>query len=147
MKLEVRFSQVAKRAAVCAALVLTSGSLGKALANPGSQGTATRAQDAAAQHGWSRVEPKRVCMVTNAVFPKDQIPVQVSGKTYYGCCENCKKTLAEDDSVRFGVDPVSQKKVDKATALIAAGPDGGVLYFENEGSFQKFLASGAKAPQ
>lgn len=101
---------------------------------------------ATSQQGWSRVENKRVCMVTNAVFPRDQIPVEVGGKTYYGCCQNCKATLANDESVRFAVDPVSQKKVDKATAVIAGSVDGSVLYFENEGTFQKFLASGAKPP-
>src|SRR6185436_14654915 len=42
----------------------------------------------------SKVEPKTVCMVNEQAMGKDQIPVEVDGKTYYGCCEMCKKTLA-----------------------------------------------------
>lgn len=82
-----------------------------------------------------RVETKRVCMVNNQVFDKDQIPVAVEGKTYYGCCEMCKERLAKDVTARTGTDPVSGKPVDKATAVIGALPDGKVLYFESEATF------------
>ena len=85
-----------------------------------------------------RVDAKRVCMVNNTVFPKDQIPVQVDGKTYFGCCEMCKGKLASDAAARTATDPVSKKAVDKATAVIGATPDGKVLYFENETTFDKF---------
>lgn len=85
-----------------------------------------------------RVEAKKVCMVNNAVFEKDQIPVPVNGKTYYGCCEMCKERLAKDAEARTGVDPVTGKKVDKATAVIAALPDGTVLYFESEETLKKY---------
>jgi YHS domain-containing protein len=85
-----------------------------------------------------RVEAKKVCMVNNAVFEKDQIPIAVEGKTYYGCCEMCKERLAKDAEARTGVDPVSGKKVDKATAVIAALPDGKVLYFESEETLKKY---------
>jgi YHS domain-containing protein len=85
-----------------------------------------------------RVEAKKVCMVNNAVFEKDQIPIAVEGKTYYGCCEMCKERLAKDAEARTGVDPVTGKKVDKATAVIAALPDGTVLYFESEETFKKY---------
>jgi YHS domain-containing protein len=85
-----------------------------------------------------RVEAKRVCMVNDTVFPKDQIAVQVEGKTYYGCCEMCKGRLAADAAVRQSTDPVSGKKVDKATAVIGAGSDGKVRYFESEETFTRF---------
>jgi YHS domain-containing protein len=85
-----------------------------------------------------RVETKKVCMVNNAVFEKDQIPVQVSGKTYYGCCEMCKERLAKDAAARTGTDPVTKKPVDKATAVIAALPDGTVLYFESEKTLEQY---------
>ena len=85
-----------------------------------------------------RVEAKRVCMVNNTVFPKDQIPVEVEGKTYFGCCAMCKDRLATDTSARQAVDPVSGKTVDKATAVIGVKPDGTVLYFENEKTFAAF---------
>ena len=88
-----------------------------------------------------RVETKKVCMVNNAVFEKDQIPVQVSGKTYYGCCEMCKERLAKDAAARTATDPITKKPVDKATAVIAALPDGTVLYFESEATLKKYEGS------
>jgi YHS domain-containing protein len=90
-----------------------------------------------------RVEAKRVCMVNDNLFPQDQIPVQVSGKTYFGCCEMCKERLAGDASLRQAVDPVSKKPVDKATAVIGARPDGRVLYFENAGNLEKYGKAGS----
>lgn len=87
------------------------------------------------------VPNKRVCMVTNMVFPRDQIPVAHAGKTYYGCCENCKKTLSQDASSRAAIDPVTKKSVDKASAVIGAYEDGSVVYFENLASFEKYQKS------
>jgi YHS domain-containing protein len=85
-----------------------------------------------------RVEARKVCMVNNQVFEKDQIPVEVQGRTYYGCCEMCKKRLALDLEARQAVDPVSGKTVDKATAVIGALEDGSVLYFESEETLAKY---------
>ena len=85
-----------------------------------------------------RVETKKVCMVNNQVFDKDQIPVDVEGKTYYGCCEMCKERLAKDAAARTAVDPVTGKPVDKATAVIAAMPDGKVLYFESQETYEQY---------
>ena len=85
-----------------------------------------------------RVAPKRVCMVNDTVFPKDQIPVKVDGKTYFGCCEMCKGRLASDPTIRQATDPVSGKPVDKAKAVIGATPDGKVLYFESDKTFAAY---------
>ena len=85
-----------------------------------------------------QVETKKVCMVNNQVFDKDQIPVEVEGKTYYGCCEMCKERLANDVAARTAVDPVTGKKVDKATAVIAAMEDGKVLYFESQETLAQY---------
>ena len=85
-----------------------------------------------------QVETKKVCMVNNQVFDKDQIPVEVQGKTYYGCCEMCKERLANDVAARTAVDPVTGKKVDKATAVIAAMEDGKVLYFESQDTLAQY---------
>jgi len=85
-----------------------------------------------------RVESKKVCMVNNQVFDKDQIPVTVEGKTYYGCCEMCKERLSKDAAARTAVDPVTGKPVDKATAVIAAMPDGKVLYFESQETYEQY---------
>jgi YHS domain-containing protein len=88
--------------------------------------------------------PKRVCMVTNKAFPDDQIPVEVEGKTYYGCCEMCKGRLTSDAKLRTAVDPVSQKPVDKADAVIAADSKGKVFYFESEENLAAYNAKVAK---
>lgn len=85
------------------------------------------------------VETKEVCMVNDRFFGQDQIPVEVEGKTYYGCCEGCKKRLAEDAGIRHAVDPVSGETVDKATAIIAARPDGSVLYFSSQENLDQYL--------
>jgi YHS domain-containing protein len=98
----------------------------------------------AAQPALQKVEAKKVCMVNDAVFAKDQIPVEVQGRTYYGCCEMCKGRLASDETARTAADPVTGKKVDKATAVIGAKADGSVLYFESEKTFAEYLAKGDK---
>jgi YHS domain-containing protein len=86
----------------------------------------------------TKVEPKTVCMINEQAMGKDQIPVEVEGKTYYGCCEMCKERLAKDAAARTAVDPVTGKPVDKATAVIAAMPDGKVLYFESQETYEKY---------
>src|SRR5262245_60481768 len=88
----------------------------------------------------TKVEAKRVCMVNDTVFPRDQIPVQVDGRTYFGCCEMCKGKLATDAAIRKSIDPVSGKPVDKATAVIGARTDGKVEYFESDQTFNEYLA-------
>ena len=85
----------------------------------------------------TKVDPKMVCMVNEMAMGKEQIPVEVDGKTYYGCCEMCKTALAKDASKRTAVDPISGKSVDKATAVIGAQDDGRVFYFENEENLAK----------
>lgn len=106
--------------------------------------TASASETATAQpaHGkLTRVEAKKVCMVNNAVFNKDQIPVEVQGKTYYGCCEMCKERLAKDAAARSAVDPVTGKPVDKATAVIGVIDDGTVFYFESQKTFDEYAAA------
>ncbi len=93
---------------------------------------------AAAAEDLRVVENEKVCMVTDMLFGKKQIPVTHAGKTYFGCCQNCKKTLSEDAAARNAIDPVTGKTVDKATAVIAARADNSVLYFENRKSFEAY---------
>lgn len=85
-----------------------------------------------------QVEPKMVCMVNDTLFPREQIPVEVDGKTYFGCCEMCKGRLASDASLRSAKDPVSGVPVDKALAVIGAAPDGRVQYFLSEETFSRY---------
>lgn len=86
------------------------------------------------------VEAKYVCMINNQRFNKEQIPVEVEGRTYYGCCEMCKGKLGGDPQSRVAVDPVSGKEVDKAKAVIGANADGAVFYFENAENLKRYKA-------
>lgn len=88
-----------------------------------------------------RVAADHVCMVNNTSHPGPQIAVEVDGKTYFGCCEMCKGRLANDPAVRAATDPVSGRSVDKATAVIGATPQGKVMYFENQRTFDSYPAA------
>jgi len=92
----------------------------------------------AQQNTLKRVDAKYVCFVTKHTFDKEQIPVAVDGKTYYGCCDMCKAKLKQDAAQRCDVDPVSGKQVDKATAVIGASNKGEVFFFENEENLKKY---------
>lgn len=86
-----------------------------------------------------RIEDRStVCMLKNRTLGRPFIPVAVDGKTYYGCCEMCTGTLQKVSGERYAIDPITGRKVDKATAVIGAYPSGEVLYFESEESFEKF---------
>ncbi|HKO01687.1 MAG TPA: hypothetical protein VJ032_08345 [Thermoanaerobaculia bacterium] len=85
-----------------------------------------------------QVESKTVCMVNEHAMGSDQIPVVVDGKTYYGCCDMCKKTLQTDAAKRVATDPVSGKPVDKAVAIIAAAEGGRVVYFETVANLDRY---------
>ena len=87
----------------------------------------------------SQVPKELVCMVNDAFMGKMQIPVPVNGKTYYGCCEMCVKTLNNNDEARTGIDPFSKHKIDKTEAFIVLmGVDNKVAYFGSEENFLKF---------
>jgi len=83
-------------------------------------------------------QANQVCMVNNQFMGQEQIPVEVEGKTYFGCCEMCKGRLERDPSSRSAKDPVSGKLVDKATAVIGKRASGDVLYFESKETFERF---------
>ena len=84
------------------------------------------------------VDAKYVCMINNQRFNKVQIPVEVEGRTYYGCCEMCKGRLGGDPKSRVAVDPVSGKEVDKAKAVIGVDADGAAYYFESAENLKRF---------
>ena len=90
-----------------------------------------------------QVESKYVCMVTDKLFNKEQIPVEVDGKTYYGCCEMCKAKIKNNAQARVAIDPVSGNQVDKAVAVIGAAPDGTIYYFESEDNLNQYNPTAA----
>lgn len=83
-------------------------------------------------------DPSLVCMVNNQFMGRPQIPVEVQGRTYYGCCEMCKGKLANDPTSRTAVDPVSHRPVDKAVAVIGKAESGATVYFENKENFAAY---------
>lgn len=104
------------------------------------------AKDSNPNETLKRVEPQYICMVNNAAFDKEQIAVEVDGKTYYGCCSMCEARLKKDASLRMAVDPVTNVEVDKASAVIGEDQNGNVYYFENEENFTNYsLADASEA--
>ena len=101
--------------------------------------SAAAQQDSKPQAGLEAVEDRAlVCMVNDKYFGKPQIPVEVKGKTYYGCCAMCKERLANDAAARSSVDPVSGKAVDKASAVIGRASDDTVVYFASSDNLRKY---------
>lgn len=85
-----------------------------------------------------------VCMVNNQFIGRPQIPIEVDGHTYYGCCEMCKGRLGSDPSSRVSPDPVSGNMVDKATAVIGRDGEGRTVYFENEQNFAAYARGASR---
>lgn len=89
--------------------------------------------------GFERIhEPKKVCMVNDQYMGRDQIPVEVNGRTYFGCCAMCKARLENDPSVRSALDPVTGQAVDKASAIMGRDASGHVLYFASEDTYRRY---------
>ena len=95
----------------------------------------------AAAAALERVEPSKVCMMNDRFMNVPQLPVEVDGKTYYGCCAMCEKRLKADPGTRSAVDPMTKQRVDKATAVIGKLPSGKVLYFASEQSLRSYSPS------
>ena len=63
-------------------------------------------------------------MVTDKYFGQLQIPTEVEGRTYYGCCEMCAAKLQSQRGMRYATDPVTGREVDKAKAVAGRLADG-----------------------
>jgi YHS domain-containing protein len=108
-------------------------------ANPSPAVVAAASASAPSTQGaLTRVEGSKVCMVNDQFMEVEQIPVEVGGKTYFGCCAMCKAKLENNDGARTAVDPVSGTRVDKATAVIGRAPSNKVYYFESEATMRRF---------
>jgi len=99
-------------------------------------GTLTNAENSSS--ALTKVDSKYVCMITDQEFAREQIPVELEGKTYYGCCEMCKAKIKNNPQSRLATDPISGNNVDKAEAVIGAAPDGKVFYFESEENLTQY---------
>ena len=83
---------------------------------------------------------REVCMVNDTYMGVDQIPVEVAGRMYYGCCEMCVEKLNTLEEVRYAIDPYTGRKVDKSAAFIVlkTPSTGEVLYFESRQTYQQY---------
>jgi YHS domain-containing protein len=100
---------------------------------------AAEASPLALPAGMTRVaDVSQVCMVNDQFMGKPQIPVEVEGRTYYGCCAMCKDKLDNQPESRLAKDPVTGEAVDKATAIIIQDPQGKVMYFASEATLRQF---------
>ncbi len=80
-------------------------------------------------------------MVQNRHGIMKMIPVEIDGKMYYGCCAGCVGKLKFSPKVRYAVDPLTGKEVDKSKAFIIGNKDGTVIYFESRETAEKYFAT------
>ncbi len=92
----------------------------------------------AASDGVKQVGAKHICFINHKRFDRTLKSVEVNGKTYYGCCNDCLAKLKDDAESRMAVDPVSGAKIDKADAVIGMDKNGNVYFFENMLNLHKF---------
>lgn len=96
---------------------------------------------ATSQITYEIVPNDKVCMVNDRFMGVEQIPIDVDGTTYYGCCQGCVDKLQKNiDNVRFGSNPINDVKVDKANAVIVQDKsNGSVYYFASKQDAQSFI--------
>ena len=102
-------------------------------------GAVAKGADAQAT-GLFGVERNEVCVVADRAPGEPTFEVQLDGKTYHVCCERCEARLKEDPSLRYAIDPVTGRSVDKSDAFIAVIEDGRAFYFESEKTARIFDA-------
>ncbi|HEY5922596.1 MAG TPA: hypothetical protein VIV11_13035 [Kofleriaceae bacterium] len=83
-------------------------------------------------------DASQVCMVNDQFMGRAQIPVDVEGRTYFGCCAMCKDKLTQQPGIRTARDPVTGENVDKATAVIVQDASGKVMYFTSEDTLRRY---------
>lgn len=88
-----------------------------------------------------KLKTSYVCMMNNKHFGVEQIPVEVEGKMYYGCCQGCVTSLKSNRSIRYTQDPHTGEEVDKADAYIVLNPNNpqSVLYFKSAENYMKYM--------
>lgn len=80
----------------------------------------------------------RVCMLQDTIQAQDGLEYEHQGKKYYLCCGGCLAAFkAKVEQYSTAVDPVTQVKVDKASAPIYAY-QGHAYFFASEESLATF---------
>lgn len=90
------------------------------------------------------ISHSKICMVDD-IYQGDYptLPLTLNTGTYYGCDAKAINDLTTKLALRTDLDPITNRKIDKASAIIAIHPkrDGKVLYFESMESFNQYLNS------
>ena len=79
-------------------------------------------------------------MSTNTFAKTAQKEINLDGSKYFASGTGHEANLARNASARFAVDPLTNKKVNKASAATYADASGRVFYFESDESFNGFIA-------
>jgi len=87
-----------------------------------------------------RVKVGEVNMVTNRHTKDPQTKIIMGGKIYYTTGESYAWTMQQNPSIRFTKDPVTNKTIDKADAIIYIDASGRALYFESDDTYARFVA-------
>ncbi len=87
----------------------------------------------------TRVSAAEVNMATNRVEKRAQETVTLGGKTYYTAGAAWSENMRLNPTTRFASDPLTNRAVDKADAVIYADASGRVFYFESEKSYGDFI--------
>lgn len=89
---------------------------------------------------WSQnIDDKKfVCMMQDSLQVKPGEPIEIDGKTYYGCCPMCAEKMKTDPSkYTKAKDPVTGEIVDKSSSYIFAY-QGDAYYFKSEANRERF---------
>lgn len=88
------------------------------------------------------VPDSMVCMVSGEIKHKAINPIELEGKTYWGCCGQCETKLKYNTkNARMAKDPISEKLISKADAYIRINPENNrkVMFFESEANYNEYL--------
>ncbi|MET0384868.1 MAG: hypothetical protein ABW321_02860 [Polyangiales bacterium] len=89
----------------------------------------------------TEAEHAGLCMLSNRYLGEHRdVPIEVEGKTYHGCCANCAARLGARPEARTAQDPITGKPVDKASAVLARDKENRVYYFESEATLAQYSA-------
>jgi len=78
-----------------------------------------------------------VCMYVDAVLDEPTLAINIDGRTYYGF-PRCTAKLVQNEAARYAHDPLTDKKVNKAEAVIGVSADRRVSYFESSENLHRF---------
>jgi len=88
------------------------------------------------------IASSKICMSTDWFMGGNaQMAVPNLDGTYFACSQYCSTGLQSNEAERFAIDPISKKRISKATAFICLHPDksGKVCYFESKENHLAFI--------